>query len=96
MLFSVLRNEINEGIEETMGCAAPFPGKSNLSRVNSLRGGNFDEKAAFQVVSDKILDDTGNAKPGSGEFNQIGGMNVIFLKEIINKLPGCIGFVKKH
>ena len=21
---------------------------------------------------------------------------MIFLKEIINKLPGCIGFVKKH
>lgn len=88
-----------------MGCAAPFPGKDNLSRVNGLWGGDFDEKAAFQVVSDKILDDTGNAKPGSGEFNQkihccnlnqIGGMNVIFLKEIINKLPGCIGFVKKH
>ena len=73
--------------------------------MNGLWGGYFDEKAAFQVISDKIPDDTGNAKPGSGEFNQkihccdlnqIGGMNVIFLKEIINKLPGCIGFVKKH
>ena len=73
--------------------------------MNGLWGGYFDEKATFQVVSDKILDDTGNAKPGSGEFNQkihccdlnqIGGMNVIFLKKIINKLPGRIGFVKKH
>ena len=94
MLFSVLRNEINESVEKTVGWSAFFPGKDNLSRVNGLWGGYFDEKAAFQVVSDKIPDDTGNAKPGSGEFNQkihccdlnqIGGMNVIFLKEIINR-----------
>ncbi len=90
MLFSVLRNEINESVENG-GMIDLFFSKDNLSRVNGLQwGGYFDEKAAFQVVSDKIPDDTGNAKPGSGEFNQkihccnlnqIGGMNVIFLRK---------------